>query len=147
MTLKNWLANGWLREHDTSADEVADLLGVIERDLRDASVDGLSADWRMNIAYNAALQVATLALAAEGYRAERQRAHERTIQSLRHTIGAAPGLIDTLDGVRRKRNLNSYERSDTASSSEADEVYQLAVDLRGRLMTWLEENHPELMTA
>jgi len=41
-----------------------DLLGVVERDLADGATEGLSADGRMNIAYNAALQAATAALAA-----------------------------------------------------------------------------------
>jgi len=45
------------------------LFGVADRDLRDCQVRGLSADWRLNIAYNAALQIATVALAAAGYRA------------------------------------------------------------------------------
>ena len=43
-----------------------DLLGVAERDLADCGVPGLSADWRLNISYNAALQLATAALAAAG---------------------------------------------------------------------------------
>jgi len=41
---------------------------VVERDLADSAAEGLSADWRMSIAYNAALQAATAALAAPGYR-------------------------------------------------------------------------------
>lgn len=40
------------------------------------------------MAYNAARQLATLALAAEGFRTDRLRAHERTIQSLRYTVGS-----------------------------------------------------------
>ncbi len=56
-------------EHQTSPREIADLFGVADRDLRDCQVRGLSADWRLNIAYNAALQIATVALAAAGYRA------------------------------------------------------------------------------
>jgi hypothetical protein len=32
MSLSNWEANGWLTTHTTSRREVADLLGVVERD-------------------------------------------------------------------------------------------------------------------
>jgi hypothetical protein len=42
----------------------------------------ISEDWKLNIAYNAALQAATAALAAAGYRAAREQHHYRTIQSL-----------------------------------------------------------------
>ena len=63
MSLHEWLSNGWLTEHVTSPEEVRDLLGVCDRDLKDCRTPGLSADWRFSIAYNAALQAATAALA------------------------------------------------------------------------------------
>jgi len=64
--LKDWLRNGWLIEHHASSREIRDLLGVVDRDLADCRVSGLSPDWRLNIAFNAALQAATAALAAAG---------------------------------------------------------------------------------
>ena len=145
MTLQSWLKNRWLTKHDPSPEEIADLLAVVDRDLEDAALDQLSPDGRLNIAYNAALQLATLALAAEGYRPERQRSHERTIQSLRLTIAADARLVDTLDGVRRKRNLGTYERAGTTSPSEADEVYRLAIRLREDVVKWLADGHPNLV--
>jgi len=68
MSLQNWLNNGWLEEHRTSSQEIAALFAVADRDLSDCRTSGLSSDWRLNIAYNAALQTATAALAASGYR-------------------------------------------------------------------------------
>jgi hypothetical protein len=65
--------------------QVADLLALVERDLADSQTSGLSADWRLNIAYNAALQAATAALAASGYRASRDQHHYRVIRSLELT--------------------------------------------------------------
>jgi hypothetical protein len=144
--LSDWLANRWLVEHRVSREEIADLLAVVDRDLEDAAIDRLSPDWRLGISYNAALQLATLALAAEGYRPDRQRAHERAIQSLRFTVELEKDLIAVLDGVRRKRNIASYERAGTASAREAEEMYQLARALRTRVMEWLERNHSNLLT-
>jgi len=69
MSLLEWQRNGWVTTHTSSPQEIRDLLAVVERDLHDSEARGLSADWRMNIAYNAALQAATAALAAAGYRA------------------------------------------------------------------------------
>ena len=66
MSLKNWRDNGWLADHKTSAQEISDLLAVAERDLKDSSASGISADWQLAIAYNAALQAATAALFASG---------------------------------------------------------------------------------
>ena len=56
MSLKDWLKKGWLVEHQASQQEIADLLTVAERDMADCRAEGLSPDWRLNIAYNAALQ-------------------------------------------------------------------------------------------
>ncbi len=147
MSLDDWLANRWLEPHEASPEEVRDVLALVDRDLGDAAIDRLSADWRLGISYNAALQLATLALAASGYRPTRIRGHERAIQSLRHTVGLEGILVDTLDAVRRKRNLSNYERAGTTSPSEAKDVYQLAKGLRLQVVTWLEEHHPELLPA
>src|SRR5690349_1980798 len=92
MNLADWERNGWLKAHRTSTTEIRDLLAVVERDLGDSTADRLSADWRLTIAYNAALQAATAALAAAGYRASREQHHYRLIQSLEATIGAEPEL-------------------------------------------------------
>ena len=60
MTLGDWFKNGWLKRHTTSIEEIAELLAVVDRDLRDASVDEISLDWRFGIAYNAALKLCTV---------------------------------------------------------------------------------------
>lgn len=87
MSLRDWLVSGWLLEHRTGPREIADILAIVDRDLKDSTVRGLSPDWRFNIAYNAALQAATAALAAAGYRAARESHHFRVLQSLTFTLG------------------------------------------------------------
>ena len=41
MSLQKWVRNGWLKPHRTSKAEIADLLGVAERDLADCLVGRL----------------------------------------------------------------------------------------------------------
>ena len=62
MSLKHWADNSWLKPHKTGAKEIADLLAIVERDLRDAKTGGTSDDWRFGIAYNAALKLCTVLL-------------------------------------------------------------------------------------
>ncbi len=64
VSLQDWLKKGWLVEHQTSRKEIADLLGMADRDLVQCQTPHLSADWQLGIAYNAALQAAIAALAA-----------------------------------------------------------------------------------
>jgi len=145
MSLADWQKNGWLIDHRTSAREIADLFGVVERDLADSAAEPLSADWRMNIAYNAALQAANAALAAAGYRAARDQHHFRIIQSLRETIGATAELVNTFDAFRKKRNITGYERVGAVSDADAAEMRQLAMSIRDDVLEWLRREHPQLL--
>ena len=87
MTLQHWADNGWLKAHQTSAQEIAQLLEIVERDLADAGSRELSDDWRFGIAYNAALKLCTVLLYAAGYRPEKNLAHYRTLQALPQAVG------------------------------------------------------------
>lgn len=145
MSLNDWARNGWLVPHRTSPGEIADLLGIADRDLRDCTASKLSEDWQLAIAYNAALQCATAALAAAGYRAGRQNHHLWVIQSLAYTIEADEELVVQLDAFRKKRNVGDYERSGSVSQSEAFEMVALARRLRQLVQNWLQRNHSELI--
>jgi len=125
-------------------EEIADLFAVVDRDLADANIPRLTPDWRLGITYNAALQLATLALAAAGYRPGRDRAHERAILSLRETAGIPSKAVNLLDTVRRKRNQNNYERAGTTSAAEATELHNAVTTLRGDIVRWLKKSHPTL---
>ena len=143
MSLKDWLQNGWLTEHQSGPEEIEGLLGLADRDLHDCRTPGLSADWRLNIAYNAALQSAITALAAAGFRASRESHHYRVIQSLAYTIGAKPQLVLRFDAFRKKRNLSGYEIAGYISDQEAEEMIRLAEELRQTVGKWLKVNYPQ----
>ena len=145
MSLREWQRSGWLVEHRTSAEEIADLLGVAQRDLEQSQVSALAPDWRLAIAYNAALQAATALLAAAGYRAARQAHHYRVIQSLGLTAGWDKGRIAQLDTFRKKRNIGNYERAGLVSETEAARMRELAQELLDETLDWLGRNHPRLL--
>ena len=145
MNLTDWERNGWLIPHPTSGNEVRDLLAVIRRDLADSAAEALSPDWRMNIAYNAALQAATAALALAGYRASRDQHHFHVIQSLRETLRIDVRTVNTFDAFRKKRNISGYERTGLVSDADAAAMRALAVKLRDDLIVWIEKHQPELL--
>ena len=45
--------------HKTNRNEIAELMAVVDRDLAASKTPGLHNDWSFNMAYNAALQLAT----------------------------------------------------------------------------------------
>lgn len=147
MSLQDWLRNGWLVEHKTSREELRSLFALADRDLIDSQVPALSPDWRFNIAYNAALQAATVALAVAGYRAAREAHHYRVIQSLAYTVKADTKLVDRLDKFRKKRNVGGYEHAGSVSEGEVTEMVTAARKLREDVESWIRQVHPKLLQS
>jgi len=100
--------------------------------------------WCFAIGYNAALQIATAALAAAGYKAERTAHHYRVFQSLEFTLQTDAKRVQKLDVFRKKRNVADYEKANVVSELEADEMYRVAAKLREDFQVWLKESHPAL---
>lgn len=144
MSLSEWLKNGWLIEHKTSRQEIKHLLRLVDRDLVDCRNSTLSADWRFNIAYNAALQCAKAALAAAGYRAAKDAPHYRVIQSLKFTLRAEDKIVRTLDAFRKKRNVSEYNHVGAVTAVELDEISVLAGNLRKSVEAWIVADFPSL---
>lgn len=146
MSLEKWAEYGWLRPEPTSAEEIAGLLGIVSRDLRDARVDAISEDRRFEAAFNAARTVANVALRACGYRTVTQVGHHlKTIESLEFTMQADPRLIQKLRVFSKKRNATSYDSAGNVSDQELEEAIRVAEELRRNVMAWLLETHPELV--
>lgn len=119
---------------------------VIARDLRVSGDPNVDDDWRFVAAYNAALQSAAVALLASGYEsAKGGGAHHYTIESLKLTIGDDGTLVDSLQAFRAKRGGAVYESVGIASGTEIDELRNLALELRDRVMKWLKKNHKSLL--
>ncbi len=136
---------GWLKPHRSSRQEIADLIGVADRDIAACQTAGLIADWRLNIAYNAGLQLATAALAAAGYQAVRAGHHYRVIQSLALTLKLNAGTIAEFDDYRKMRNTSDYQRAGLISDTDADGMLKLAVRLRKEVEVWIRKHHPSLL--
>lgn len=146
MSLKAWFAKGALQAHKPSAKEVAGLLALVDRNLADARVRGLSAEGRFQFAYNAALTMATAALHTAGYRTNSNVPghHALTLESLEHTIGVDAALVRKLDAFRRKRNRVSYDAPAAVSASEAADMLALAAQLRHDAEGWIRTKHAAL---
>jgi len=144
MSLEQWAKNGWLRSHKTSRREIADLLAIVDRDLKDAEGD-ISADWKFGIAYNAALKLCTILLHSSGYRPEKSLAHYRTLQALPLILGGArKDDANYLDACRSKRNTAEYDCAGVATEDDAKELVEFVKELRTEVIAWLKKKHSEL---
>jgi uncharacterized protein (UPF0332 family) len=146
MSLEDWLSNRWLYSHETSAEEIQALLHSAEEDIRSARIEGIAAGWRLNMAYTAALRYARAALYACGYRPGREREHERTIDSLAHTVTpVGSDTITLLHKIRKMRHTATYDSLDMISDAEADAAMKVAINLGEHINRWFTSNHPALL--
>ena len=144
MNLSDWARAGLLRRDAPTRERIARVFGVVDRDLADAARD-LSPDGRFNLAYNAALQLCAIVLLAEGWKAEKAKAHYLTIAALPQVLGPAwQDGADYLDTCRATRNGLDYDAAGRVSLRDAKELRAFAVDLRAAVVAWLATKHPRL---
>src|ERR1700757_1982016 len=102
MSWKQLLAQHKVHLHRTSNEELGQLRALIDRDLNDAALSGLSADRRFATAYNAALQTAKMAIACAGYRVASTPGHHRLhFEAARIALGSS---ADRAGGTCRVRH-------------------------------------------
>jgi len=145
LSLADWLNEKLISQHSPAPDEISALMHICDRDLEKVKIIELGADWRLSIAHNAALQAATAALAASGYKARSQGQHYIVLHSLAFTLKLSPAVIKRLDKFRQKRNISDYERAGEVTEQEAKEMVTLAIKLRADVEKWLRTNYPDLI--
>lgn len=144
MTWKQLLASNRVRTHTTSKQELDALRSIVERDLVDAGLAGLSNDRRFATAYNAALQLAKIAIACAGYRVSGLGAHQTSFEAAELSIGTnVSALAAYFETCRRKRNTLDYDSANTISDMEASEIIQKAEEFRQEVEAWITKVHPQ----
>lgn len=143
MSLEDLYKQDRLKKHKTSAKEIKDILKIIDRDLEDAEIKGLSADRRFAIAYNAALELATITLYCKGYRPFGLGHHYTVFQAMKESIG--DDYVDSADyfnACRVKRNVIDYDRAGGISELEADKLLKEVRQFREIILNWLQSYYP-----
>jgi uncharacterized protein (UPF0332 family) len=126
-----------LKPHKTSKKEINDLFEVIERDLQDAAVEGISNDRRFATAYNAVLQLCKIVICIKGYRVSGHGHHHTSLEAAQLILGSKTNnLISYFDVCRRKRNLLDYEKAKVITQTEADEILVKAKEFRNLIKKW-----------
>lgn len=122
------------------------LLYAAERNIKDAQVLEITAENRFDAAYKAIMQLANVALQANGFRTLTSKPghHMTMIQTLGQTIGLEKDVIIILDALRKQRNVADYS-GDKVSISALEECIAHAGKLLLAVKQWLKTNKPELL--
>ncbi len=145
MTLDNMVGRG-LERVDSDRAEIARYLTKIRRKLADSRKDSISLDSRFDIAFEALLQIALVALRANGYRTTSDSGHQQlAIQLLPKSIGIDPSELRALDEYRKKRSSGLYEADFDPSEDEVKAVIAAVAKLLSSLTNWIKQHNPELI--
>ena len=146
MSWAKLLADNKIKAHKPSLAEINSLHDVIERDLKDAALTGLSTDRSFATAYNAALQTAQMIILCSGYRLASVPGHHKTaFEAVPLAMGkSAQSLAAYFETCRRKRNLVDYDKARVASDTEANELLTKATGFLALTEKWIKANHPQL---
>ena len=147
MSLENWLQSGYLLNHQATVAEVQKLLGLVDRELSDAAVQGLSADGRFMHAYDAAFQLCAIALHASGYEVGKGKGHHAyTINSLEHTLGPQQAANTMyLSKCSTQRHHSLYDHAGVVSEQDAQDLLDTARQLMVEVLNWLRVHHSSLV--
>ena len=135
-----------LEKIDTDVFAIQRLLSAAKRNIADAHVTEISTENRFDAAYKAIMQLANVALQANGYRTLTSKPghHMTMIQTLSKTIGIEKSTVIILDALRKQRNIADYSGG-VVPTSAVDDCVSHAEDLFHNVSHWLKENKPELL--
>ncbi len=145
MTLQHWLNEEIVKTHRTTPKEIQDLFRLIDRCISDASVGAISEDLRFNTAYQAALELAKVALCAKGYRMGMGKGHHYyTVMSLEFTMDNRK-RANYLNVCRHTRNKTSYDQAGLTSVEAVEELLEEVKEFRKDVVNWLNQHYSQLI--
>jgi hypothetical protein len=148
MSLQQLLQNNYVIAHQATLAEVGSLLGVVDRELSDATATGLSADGKFTHAYDAGLLLCKLSLHVCGFELAKGKKdhHALWIDSLKFTLGETHKDVSIhLSQSSTQRHHSMYDRSGVVEQADADELLEAARQLREDVLKWLRANHAKLL--
>jgi len=148
MTWNQLLQQNRVQRHSTTATEIEKLRQVVARGLADAAVTAISPDLRFQAAYNAALQLATMAIYCAGYRVTGREHHRTTFDALTLAMGTTVATQAAyFDTCRRKRNAATYDQAGLISETEVEDLINNATKFQQHLEDWLRKIHPQFASS
>ncbi len=135
-----------LEPHETSPEEIADLLKRYDVALADARVMGQSAEGRYVHAYTAGFLLAKTVVRAEGVRVKGGESHRDTLRAVPFFMGSAvQASIDALDAARKKRNSTLYDAAGLVDEHDVAALLSRVEGFESAVRDWLETEHSELL--
>ena len=144
MSWQKLLASNVVTKLPPTKAELDNLRRIVTRCLSDVNAQGLSADARFIMAYDAARTLSAMIVRSAGYRPRTVGAHYNTFLALEAADSAFAKLSAYFDSCRTKRNLSEYTDAGIITETEAQELLKAARQFANDVEAWIKANHPSL---
>lgn len=121
MDLAELKRKGFIKPIPIDKTQITELIKISERDINLAEeFFPKSFDGALNLAYNSMLQAARALMFSYGYRPDSEFHHKATIEFVSAVLDKKYKMyVESLDRIRSKRIVATYERAGTISEFEA----------------------------
>ncbi len=141
-----YLVKGLLKEQKPNFKAVEKIILRADKDLKAAKAN-LSIDEGIayTVAYLAMLRAAKAFMLLKGFRPVDGYQHKTVVEFIAHLLGEEyRDIIERFDGMRRKRNIFTYEIDVTISRTEADKAFDTAVKFVGLIKDLIRKENPQV---
>jgi len=128
----------------SSKAELDNLRSIVTRSLKDVLAEGLSADARFVMAYDAARTLSLIVVRAEGYRPRLVGGHYNTFLALEAADPIFESISTYFDGCRIKRNGCEYDLAGGVSDTDADGLLKAVQKFKIDVDGWMSARHATL---
>ena len=116
------------KSQQTSPDEIKRLVGLVERDLRQADASGLELDGVFGFLYNAALQLTTIAIRLRHLRVQQAGFHRETFRLASELVpDRMKPTVLSFERARRKRHALTYDQAGVITSADVESLRESIV--------------------
>ena len=139
-----YLVKGLLKEQKPNFKAVEKTILRADKDLKTAKAN-LSIDEGIayTVAYLAMLRAARAFMLVKGFRPVDGYQHKTVVEFIVHLLGEEHReIIERFDGMRRKRNIFTYEIDVTISRTEADKAFDTAATFVGIIKDSIRKENP-----
>jgi hypothetical protein len=145
MTWQKLLGENRVTATPTSKSEIDNLRSIVTRSLSDVLVQGLSADARFVMAYDAARTLSLIVVRACGYRPKSVGGHYNTFLALEAADPAFASMSAYFDSCRMKRNDCEYDSAGGVSETDAVGLLKAVQKFDSDVRDWIKARHPNLV--
>ena len=146
MSLEKLLRDRRLVKQVWSDEDLRNLLGLAEDNLKNASVTGVSLDGVYIFAYGAAQSLAAVIVRGSGHKTRGLGHHETLFETLGLLLPSEKEVAAYFNRCREKRNTISYKAPNQATPEQTKELVERAGAFQKVVIQWLKANRSDVLT-